>query len=57
MELSTIMVGLIAFAFFFYYVATKQYFVRDYYQDMVTTSWPGGVAVPKRPYPASSGSY
>jgi hypothetical protein len=57
MELGTIIVGLLAFAFFFYYIASKQYLVRDYYQDMVTTSWPGGVAVPMPPFPASSGSY
>ncbi len=55
--MSAIIVGLLAFAFFFYYIAGKQYLVRDYYQDMVTTSWPGGVAVPKRPYGAPSGSY
>jgi hypothetical protein len=54
MELSTIITGLFVFALFFFYVSTKRYLVRDYYQDMVTTSWPGGVAVPQ---PPASGSY
>jgi hypothetical protein len=54
MELSAIITGLLAFAFFFYYIMSKQYLVRDYYQDMVTTSWPGGVPVPR---PGASGSY
>ncbi len=54
MEISAIITGLLAFAFFFFFINTKQYLVRDYYQDMVTTSWPGGVAVPQ---PPASGSY
>lgn len=54
MELSVIITGIIIFALFFFYIKSKQYLVRDYYQDMVATSWPGGVAVP---YPPASGSY
>ncbi len=54
MELSAIITGLFVFALFFFYVGTKRYLERDYYQDMVRTSWPGGVAVPQ---PPASGSY
>ncbi len=54
MELSVIITGMLIFAFFFFYINTKRYFIRDYYQDMVATSWPGGVAVPRPPF---SGSY
>ena len=54
MEISAIITGIVAFALFFFYISTKQYLVRDYYQDMVATSWPGGVAYP---HPPASGSY
>lgn len=54
MEISVIITGIIVFALFFFYINTKQYLVRDYFQNMVATSWPGGVAYPQPPF---SGSY